>query len=162
MKTSKRNTKRNAVKTSTVKRETVPTITLVIDSWFAAKPDTPPVDPTATVGARNIGRYSGKKCREWQRWVMTDCRADQRTDDEIADVASVEFAVSTHVVSHNGRFPLATVRAIRREYNAGQRGRIVDGPVPQWFKNPDGTRHGILRVRDGNGTWVESPYEPTA
>ena len=93
---------------------------------------------------------------------MTDCRADQRTDDEIADVASVEFAVSTHVVSHNGRFPLATVRAIRREYNDGQRGRIVDGPVPQWFKNPDGTRHGILRVRDGNGTWVESPYEPTA
>jgi len=162
MKTSKRNTKRNAVKTSTVKRETVPTVTLVIDSWFAAKPDAPPVDPTASVGARNTGRYSGKKCGEWQRWIMTNCRADQRTDIEIADIATIEFAVSTHVVSHNGRFPLATVRAIRREYNDGKRGRIVDGPVPQWFKNPDGTRHGILRVRDGNGTWVESPYEPTA
>jgi hypothetical protein len=160
---SKRNTKKNAVvKTSTVKRETVPTITLVIDSWLAAKPDAPPVDPTATVGARNYGRYSGKKCGVWQRWVMTDCRDDQRTDDEICDVATVEFAVSSHVVSHNGRFPTDTVRAMRREYNAGIRGRIVDGPVPQWFKNSDGTRYGMLRVRDGNGKWTVTPYEPTA
>jgi len=161
---TKRTKKTAAV--ATIKRAAVAVSTLVIDSWFAAKPDAPAVDPTATVGARNIGRYSGMKCRQYQRWLMTDCRDDQRTDDEICDAATLEFAASSHVVSHAGRFPTATVRAIRREYNAGIRGRIVDGPVPEWHKNPDGSRYGMIRFRgepDANGKRKLMPpvaYEP--
>ena len=148
----------SATKTATKTAVDVAYTGLIIDQWFAANPDAPPVDTTTTVGARNYGRYSGKKCREWQRWIQTDCRDDQRTDDEIADAGTLEFAASSHVISHAGRFPVATVRAMRREYNAGQRGRIVNGPVPEWRKGTDGVRTGVVRLRDANGKWVETPY----
>jgi hypothetical protein len=145
---------------------TVPS-TLVINRWIDANPTAPPIDPTASVGARNHGRYSNKRCTEWQRWVQTDCRDDQRTDDEIADIATVEFAVSSHVVSHNGRFPLLTVRAMRNEYNRGIRGKIVDGPVPQWHvKKSDGSRYGTLQLyvddpKTGRRVLQPAvPYEP--
>lgn len=166
---TKRTTKRKRGTVATIVDavSTAVTSTLMIDSWLTASPDAPPVDPTASVGARNTGRYSSMKCGVWQRWIMTDCRDDRRTDSELCDIATTEFAVSTHVVSHNGRFPIETIRAIRREYNDGKRGRIVDGPVPQWHVNKtDGTRYGMIEFRgepDANGKrklMAPVAYEP--
>ena len=145
------------IKTIAKSAPVIVTAPLVSDQWFDANPNAKPIDPTDAVGARNTGRYSGKNCVKYQLWYMMHCTvADRRTDAEICDHFTVEFLASSHVQSHRAetnyvgtpRFPIATVRAMRREYNAGKRGPRPTYPIPEWFANADNTRDGWVQFRD--------------